>query len=93
MRTKFIKVSTADRLPEKSGIYTIEFKNQLIRSWFNSLNFFRNGEIVTADYWLQEIPDYEEEMHQMLLGIQDLDILPLEIEDELSLLLKKIRIQ
>lgn len=63
---KYIKVSVSDRLPDKSGIYTIEFKNQLIRSWYNGLNFFRNGEIVTAEYWLHEVPDYEDEMKEMI---------------------------
>jgi hypothetical protein len=37
------------------------------------------------------VPDYEDEMKEMLDRIQDLNILPEEIEDELSLLLKKLK--
>lgn len=86
-------MSTADRLPDSFGHYvTFTENNEQGYNYYNdNTKAFRNESIIK--YWLDERPDYEEEMHQMLLGIQDLDILPLEIEDELSLLLKKIRIQ
>ncbi len=70
MRTKFIKVSTADRLPEKEGRYVC-----LIRTTFkmypnmpfnpdkeDSVTYWKNE----VDYWFLEVPDYEEELESMV---------------------------
>ncbi|MGG7470798.1 hypothetical protein ACVVIH_20600 [Chryseobacterium arthrosphaerae] len=92
MKTKYIKVSVSDRVPEKSGFY-YTFSTSGIKEtvWFINDSFSYVSPSFTPQYWLDEVPDYEEETYRMLDRIQDLNILPEEIEDELSLLLKKLK--
>jgi hypothetical protein len=64
MRTKFIKVSTADRPPEKRDYFHTD-KGQLtflpFAGWYRGCM-----KVGDPDYWLLEVPDYEEEMKEML---------------------------
>ncbi|WPO89904.1 hypothetical protein [Chryseobacterium sp. HR92] len=67
--TKFIKVSTADRQPEEEGRYLIYHKGfrSFLQSTFEpddleKVNYFKEN----IEYWLIEVPDYEEEMMEML---------------------------
>ena len=60
--TKFIKVSTADRLPVEKDYYDtnlgfIEFNPQTSR-WAIENDWI--------EYWLQEVPDYEEDLESMV---------------------------
>ncbi|CEJ71286.1 hypothetical protein BN1195_03631 [Chryseobacterium oranimense G311] len=69
MNTKYVKVSTADRLPEKEGKYLIYHKG--FKSIFHSSFKPQYQEMAkyfdkNIDYWLEEKPDYEEEMRGML---------------------------
>jgi len=63
--TKLIKVSTADRLPEKRDYFHTN-KGQLVFLPF--AGWYRGCMKVYAEpeYWLDERPDYEEEMKDML---------------------------
>ena len=94
MKTKFTKVAVEERLPTKSGEY-ICFSNKTDKA--KILTFSTTDSFDTwyfnqhVNYWLEEIPDREEEMIEMLERIQDLDVLPIEIEDELSTLLQSLK--
>ena len=87
--SKYIKVSVSDRKPDRSG----DFLTNMGWLYFNpdTKEWGFHYPSPLPEYWLQEVPDYEDEMKEMLDRIQDLDILPQEIEDELSLLLKKLK--
>lgn len=66
MKTKYIKVSVSERLPEKEGWYFIIHHNP-IRSKAKYIpeykRFYGYSDI---DFWLEEVPDMEEEMREML---------------------------
>ena len=66
MKTKYIKVSTADRLPYSFGHYVTFTENneQGYNYYDDSTCEFRSESIIT--HWLQEVPDYEYEMLDML---------------------------
>ncbi|MEF9476758.1 hypothetical protein OWR28_02445 [Chryseobacterium sp. 1B4] len=78
MKTKYIKVSVADRLPEKEGRYFLWVDNpnarnlnsQKLSTEYNmERHFFKNGEFQTfydTTHYLEEVPDYEEEMKEVL---------------------------
>ncbi len=64
--SKYIKVSVSDRLPDKYGKTGVidnkgEFKTTEFLGTTNE-EIFR----VKYDYWLEEKPDYEDEMKEML---------------------------
>lgn len=79
MKTKYIKVSVSERLPEKDGRYFLWVDNPNSRhlnsknlsSEYNmERNFFREGEFQTfyeTTHYLQEVPDREDEMREMLV--------------------------
>jgi len=57
-KTKYIKVSVSERLPEKEGWYFIVYQNGE-----EDTDFYSDGkQWENVDYWLHEVPDYEEEM-------------------------------
>ncbi|WP_312900212.1 hypothetical protein [Chryseobacterium taichungense] len=63
-KTKFIKVSIDERLPDLSGTY-ITFSSIGLKMQ----NLFRNGKFegyIEPKSWLAEVPDREEEMREML---------------------------
>ena len=67
--TKYIKVSVKDRQPEKEGTYICIFSNNIARSiqYYKEYSFadeFTDCSGIT--HWLQEVPDYEDEMKEML---------------------------
>lgn len=67
--TKFIKVETIDRLPEKNGEYICSLKRTHKKK---ILTFSTNDRLDTqyykfnVDYFLQEVPDRESELIEML---------------------------
>ncbi|MBE4949934.1 hypothetical protein [Chryseobacterium culicis] len=65
MKTKHIKVSVSDRTPETAGYYFIINRAASIQiGHFNGRSFAES--FIDPDYWLEEVPDYEEEMKEML---------------------------
>ncbi|WP_126654092.1 hypothetical protein [Chryseobacterium aureum] len=65
MKTKYIKVSVSDRLPETAGNYYII--NSIGTKQIEYFNGRRLTEsFIEPEYWLQEVPDYEDEMKEML---------------------------
>ncbi|KAA2223011.1 hypothetical protein [Chryseobacterium sediminis] len=62
--SKYIKVSVLERLPEKKDYYHTD-KGQL--TFLPFAGWYR-GCMKVSDpyYWLQEVPDYEDEVKQML---------------------------
>lgn len=65
MKTKYIKVSVSDRLPEIAGYYFIINRAASIQiGHFNGRSFAES--FIDPEYWLLEVPDYEEEMKEML---------------------------
>ena len=68
MKTKYIKVSTADRLPDKQGKYLCKIKDRTLyckQIFWNQKDFIEEWQD-GIEYWLDENPDYEEEMREML---------------------------
>ncbi len=63
--TKYIKVSVSDRLPETAGYYfIINRATGKQTGYFNGRTFAES--FIDYDYWLQEVPDYEEEMKEFI---------------------------
>lgn len=64
MKTKYIKVSVSDRLPEETETYMTS------HGWFtyDHGKFYNDEdeEVPYVNYWLEEIPDREEEMRLLL---------------------------
>lgn len=68
MKTIYIKVPVSERLPEKSGDnFIIDPNGKKAIGLFIYEEFQR---LVTPEYWLDEKPDYEDDMIEML---EDLD--------------------
>lgn len=69
MKTKYIRVKASERLPEKEGKYTVQRNDS---EDYHEMYYFNgsplNFSFWTAfiDYWLEEVPDYEVEMREML---------------------------
>lgn len=100
--TKYIKVSVSDRLPYKEGDYFISSSSRTYederKSFFNGTRFIdKYGSNMHVDYWLQEVPDYEDEMKEMLEAIYNETNLYYEISgdtrQEIKALLNKIKQQ
>lgn len=67
MKTKYIKVSVSDRLPNKKGWYFIVYQNGE-----EDTDFYSDGkQWKNVEYWLQEVTDYEEEIKGMLESIYE----------------------
>ena len=68
--TKYIKVSTADRLPEVNKCVKVIDQEDNIYDGFITdkqvWQVYTQFEYGRIEYWLQEKPDYEEEMKEML---------------------------
>ncbi|QWT88139.1 hypothetical protein KBP46_10055 [Chryseobacterium sp. PCH239] len=66
--TKYIKVSVSERHPEESKYYETNigrlFYNPVMKEFENEV--FNPMKI---DYWLEEKPDYEDEMKEVLLQL------------------------
>lgn len=76
MKTKFIKVSTADRLPEESTELWFYCNDGYCNAgdYNKEMNRFTDVDGLRysteyIDYWLEENPDYEEEMKEVLLQL------------------------
>ncbi|AZB01263.1 hypothetical protein EG359_17315 [Chryseobacterium joostei] len=65
MKTKFKKVSVSERLPEKEGWQIVERENtNVVSSYFHGqIQKFSHDD---ANYWLEEVPDMEEEMRDLI---------------------------
>ncbi len=67
MKTKYIKVSTADRLPEKTEWFYTE---KGLMYWVYDKQSWEdidgNDDTVGIDFYFEEVPDHEEEMREML---------------------------
>lgn len=71
-KTKYIKVDVSERLPEKYGFYFVIMKSGVKKNfWFNGEKFFLDKDTRDILYWLEEIPDREEEMIEMLDEIRN----------------------
>lgn len=60
MKTKFIKVPVSERLPNKSGRY----HTSMGRIWF--FEDKRKWQFAGVEYWLEEVPDYQDEIVDVL---------------------------
>ncbi|WP_347219345.1 hypothetical protein [Chryseobacterium sp.] len=63
MSTKYKKVAVSDRLPNRSGDFLTSigwlYFNPDTKEWGFHFPFS------TPEYWLEEVPDYEDEMREM----------------------------
>jgi len=66
MKTKYIKVSVADRLPEKSGTYYSEIGEVFFAQSRGKFEHNYEAHNVSPEFWLEPVPDREEEMREML---------------------------
>ncbi|MBP1165080.1 hypothetical protein JOE44_001964 [Chryseobacterium sp. PvR013] len=64
-KTKYIKVSVSERNPSQTKEY---ITNMGVLKFSLALNYFFNidGWQMKPKYWLQEVPDYEDEILAML---------------------------
>lgn len=69
--SKFIRIPTAERLPEYGTWIVINYKGEKLLSRFNKIT---DEELFKQDYefWLCEVPDTEEELKETLKSILDL---------------------
>ena len=82
-KTKFTKVAVEERLPTKNGNYFCLVKNgDALITCHNTL--FKNYLGIT--HWLEESPDREDEMIEMLEKIRDGKIRPREDVSEWDIL-------
>src|SRR5688572_9722592 len=69
MKTKYIKVSVSERLPkEETWVY---FNSKTKPNLFLEYYVENKKEMILnlTEYWLEEVPDHEEEMKNILLQI------------------------
>lgn len=75
MKTKFTKVAVEERLPEEIDTNTVFLtKEGNVRIFYNKKylkDYEPNYEEDEAEYFLEEIPDREDEMIEMLRKIED----------------------
>lgn len=71
MKTKYIKVKTSERFPKEAGQYSTEIGDVLFSS---SLSQFLNydGDVMHIEWFLEEIPDREDEILEVLMGLVEL---------------------
>lgn len=70
MKTKYLKVSVADRLPEVNKCVKVVDQENNIYDGFIIDNkvwqVYTQFEYGRIEYWLEEVNDYEDEMREML---------------------------
>lgn len=91
MKTKFIKVAVSENPPEEGTVQIFLTEGGLRKVILYRAKWFQEERYSLYKYYLIESPDREDEMMEMLERIQDLDVLPIEIEDELSTLLQSLK--
>lgn len=74
MKTKYVKIPVSERLPEKSGNYTIVTFSKNVHYEFRydnesekSIELWKS----IVDWFLEEVPDHSEEMLSMLEEVKD----------------------
>lgn len=76
MKTKFIKVSVSERLPEQ-GKYYCQIKNRegrlIHQFYYPDETVFQKQWERDVEFWLEEVPDREEEMREMLERIYNIE--------------------
>jgi hypothetical protein len=69
-KTKYIKVAVSDRLPEKSKCVKVIDQSDNIYDGFitdkDVWQVYTQFEYGNIEYWLEEVPDHEEEMREIL---------------------------
>lgn len=69
-KTKYVEIKIENRLPESEGYYLAKLpdEGQVMDAYF--FNPEDEYDVLwwktNAEYWLEEVPDYEEEMKEML---------------------------
>ncbi len=73
MKTKYIKVAVSERLPFKNlYVVLIDGLGNACNGYYSEKNNWiisTEGYFSTIEYWLEEVPDYEEEMKDVLLQL------------------------
>ncbi|CAD0220380.1 hypothetical protein [Chryseobacterium sp. JV274] len=70
MKTKYIKVSTADRLPDESDYFNTD--DGWVQFNIHDKKFWLEGVYeVHPKYWLEEVNDYEDEMMELLTELTE----------------------
>lgn len=66
--SKYIKVSVKDRHPEKEGDYYVKMRHLSDLQLYYYLDPLHDREYMNknVEYWIEEKPDYEDEMKEML---------------------------
>lgn len=69
-KTKYVEVKPSDRLPAEKGEYIVVIDPETNFAGFFSFDPEDPADVEwwkeTPEYWLQEVPDYEDEMKEML---------------------------
>lgn len=87
--SKYIKVSVSDRLPEKRDYFHTD-KGQLVflpfAGWYRGCM-----KVADPDYWLLEVPDYEEEMKEFIQYVSDTMPSGSSLQEKAKTLLTKLK--
>lgn len=79
-KTKYIKVPVSERMPDKKQhVKVIDESDNVYEGFITDdaiWQVYTQFDYGRIEYWLEEVPDREDEMREMLSRIQDLDILP-----------------
>lgn len=62
MKTKYVKIAVADRLPEEGGTFDSNLGEVFYNKFRERFEHNEKGIDLFPDYWLEEVPDHEEEM-------------------------------
>ena len=90
-KTKFIRVAVEERLPQSSGNYWInDVVGEMKSSYFNStLKSFPAYDFV--EFWIDAVPDREDEMLDMLEKVIHNSDVPHYILDEAKELIQSVK--
>ncbi|WP_213279353.1 hypothetical protein [Chryseobacterium indologenes] len=68
-KVKYIKVSVSDRLPEKPGTYDSNLGEVFYNKFREHFEHNDKANDLFPNYWFREVPDYEDEMKEVLLQL------------------------
>lgn len=90
-KTKFIRVAVEERLPTEPGEYNTEVGTVLFSQKMKSFLSYQ-GDVIQIDWFLEEIPDREDEMLQMLEKIYESKLIGgSTIEPDLKSLIQSVK--
>ena len=66
MKTKYIKVSVSEKLPEKAGTYDSNLGEVFYNKFREHFEHNDKANDLFPNYWFMEVPDYEDEILELM---------------------------